>query len=280
MKKHLSTISPDCAVLLLAAAATVGCAGASDQNATADQEGSVETAPAGINGTLLHRATVGADHVVELYEFERGVTALREALHIDQWETARFMNRNAFGTLADVYLELHPDAAEIPSAIREADQRAAERQIARQTSTLKRGRDERELEPPSGAPVAQRALLSVAPACSTTDYYNDGWGADWFLQNFCGPDDWCPTNAGQINTGRYPRFRRWFQMEGDFNVAGHVTAWWWDWHWYGFDDREVLFEYDIAPRWVESWNFCCTDDDYEIRGESPCNRAHAARKPY
>ena len=165
-----------------------------------------------------------------------GLVAIRESLSIDNGEQPVLDGSWTFDSLADVFTKLNPDAKSMPSTILEADQRAAELRTreARQRAMRPIGATavpshEPSVEAPAeGFGVATKGGSSVAAAAScSADAYNDGWGANWFLDRFCnaGAFRWCPTNKGWANTSEHKsNWTRWSQMEGDFNLPGHISS--------------------------------------------------------
>jgi hypothetical protein len=263
-------------MIVLFALSGVGCITAPDSpdielnsKAQSSQLGSVPKIGY-INGTHLYSKTLGEDHIVSLYEFGPGVTAIRESLSMDNGENPVVDSMNSFRFLADVYTELNSSAKEIPAVILEADARAA------QTAASA-------VMPNATLPSAEDGFrLSSGPrvetACSA-DLTNDGWSGNWFLNNYCntGAFRYCQANFAWVDSGTFSRsWASWRQMEGDFNLPGHIHG---D---HAFCDRgpfgigacgwQIItdFEYDVLPRHIEIWTWNSGSSNAHVAGSSQC----------
>jgi len=231
-------------------------------------------AATGIHGTLLYTKTIGPLHAIDFYEFGAGVTAVHESLSIDNGEVPVIRSKVPFPSLADVYMELNPESKGVPTDVLEADRRAA---------LLPQVTESQAVAPVSHvSPVAQEIASGASGTCSG-DYYNDNYGASWFLNNFCtqGNFRWCPTNTGWTDSGRFSlNWAQWNQMEGDFNLPGHITGW-------HYDCIRILgvntgcysggndFDYDVIPRRIETWTWS-NASRVEVHGSSQCGHDHTA----
>jgi hypothetical protein len=229
----------------------------------------------GIQGTRLYVKELGAGHHIEFYDFGEGHTAVHESKSMDDKQTAVLDVPYLYGSLADVYAKLNPGAEAVPEAILKADEDAALQRAAVRVNTAEF------LSPRAAGEDGNKpmALAKTAESCSQ-DGYGDGWGGDWFLNQFCttGNFRYCQKNFGWATSGEYSAsWSSWRQMEGDFNVRGHMTGsiirvnWFW-----GESPRTGLFDYDVLPRHYEIWTFTDGKDRYSIKGTSPCGHLHVA----
>jgi hypothetical protein len=247
----------------------------------------------GIYGTALYAKTVGPDHVVDFYEFGAGKFGIRESLSVDNGEVPILDGAWKFDSLADVYKRLNPAASEVPATILEADGRAVElrSRLARQNALRPVPANATSSSPPvAGEPAAGpvgaspkgESFVAAAANCSG-DAYGDNWGENWFLDRYCnaGGFRWCPTNKAWANSGDYSAgWSSWRQMEGDFNVRGHILADriscddYWLFTSCGF--RTLIIDHDVLPRHIETWTYNDGNDVFSFRGSSQCGHQHTA----
>jgi hypothetical protein len=230
---------------------------------------------------------MSSSHVIELYEFGPGVTAVRESLAVDSGEPIMMDTLHGARSLADVFVALSPEAEEVPAAVLEADARTARVDPALvPPSELTRSSSEfSELSVPSGelADVG-RAISGVAATTCSADVLKDGWGGDWFLGKYCTTGSFrdCIKNKGSATVGDFSRpWASWRQMEGDFNLPGHIAGG----HWYCDSPLpgiiacgwryKVDFDYDVLPRRIEIWNWA-PSSHADVRGDSQCGHLHVA----
>src|SRR5439155_4634437 len=89
---------------------------------------------------------------------------------------------------------------------------------------LERPRPSIASEPEGGA--ARGHGVTPQLACSD-DGFGGNWGANWFVNNYCnaGGFRWCRTNLGWARSNDFSAgWTSWRQMEGDFNLPGHLFA--------------------------------------------------------
>jgi hypothetical protein len=284
MKPHRTSIRTVALIPLASSLLSIGCSSAPQSTGGSEPPASTEpataanetktSAAAGIHGTLLYAKTVGPLHAIDFYEFGAGVTAVHESLSIDNGEKPIVHSKVPFPSLADVYMVLNPESTGVPSEVLEADRRAA---LLPQVS-------ESQAASPVGhvSPVTQEIASGASGNCSS-DYYNDNYGASWFLNNFCtqGNFRWCPTNNNSTDSGRFSlHWAQWNQMEGDFNLPGHITGWHYDCIFFfgvnqGCYSNGNDFDYDVIPRRIESWTWN-NASRVEVHGSSQCTHDHTA----
>lgn len=276
-------------VSLAAGLLALGCGAApeSSENGSADPgdpaagtpavDGQSIAVPNGqINGTLLYSKMLGKDHIVAFYEFTPGVTAIYESLFIDSGEVSVMNPEHTFSSLAQFYAKLNPDAATPPTKILEADVRS-EKLMAEQQITG---------GPPAGEKRSDLAqgISSAADGTCSGDFFGDGWGGDWYLNRACtsGNFRWCKKNFAWADSGQFSRsWATWQQMEGDFNLRGHVKG---D-HWHCDSPipgiiacgwvNTVDFDFDILPRQQMAWAWNPSSNAH-VAGTSQCSHLHVA----
>jgi hypothetical protein len=201
------------------------------------------------------------------YDFGGGTAGVRESLSMDNGEKAVLDGIAAQASLTDIYLTLNPDAADVPQAILDADARtvrARAESVAEPDAVSERSESTTELN---------QAILSASASNCSADYFGDGWGGDWFLNNFCNQGNyrWCLKNLDWADSGegRHPWYS-WRQFEGDFNEHGHISGTRISCHWYGCDFRTTILDYDVLPRHYEIWTFTNGSDWISMHGRSTC----------
>jgi hypothetical protein len=232
---------------------------------------SANAATKGIHGTWLYRKTLGTDHILEMYELGPGATAVRESLSADGEQRPLLDSVGSFRTLGELFRKLEPEAEEAPQAVLLADARAAG--LARSLGPTDGDRQpsaESGISPPIAADVS----------CSA-DYYGDGWGADWFENNYCNAGSFRYCNAKNVSSawinGNFS-WMSWRQFEGDFNLPGHIDGW----HQIPCTGQcrspyqiIVDFDYDVLPRHIEIWTYS-PSVKRQIEGSSQCNHLDVA----
>jgi hypothetical protein len=251
---------------LAIAAGLSGCLSDSDSN-TLPTETSAPTqnTPEGIYGSMLYAKDLGGEHRVEFYDFGDGNTAIRESGSMDESAKAVLPSLQ-ISSLQDAYQKLNPQSSSVPEAIRNAD-------LASMAKAWKPGASAEFTAAPA---TTRQALAKTAVQSCSPDYYADGWGGNWFNSNYCteGHFRWCQNNFGSAWSGEYSTsWSKWMQMEGDFNVAGHIHATVIRHHWYGDDFRTTLMDHDILPRRWEAWTQGGSDK-FSFTGSSPCGHTH------
>jgi len=264
---HAFPIRSGIALAALALSAGLsGCLSDSESNSVSpDASTPTQNTPAGIYGSMLYAKDLGGKHSVEFYDFGDGNTAIRESGSMDDPAKAVLPSLH-ISSLEDAYRKLNPQSASVPEAILKADQSSLPKAWKPGTSADF-----------TATPEAIRpALAKTAAVSCSADYYGDGWGGDWFKNSFCieGNFRWCQTNYGWANSGVYSHsWSKWMQMEGDFNVPGHVFATITRHHWYGDDAHVTLIDHDILPRRWEAWTEGGSDK-FSFQGTSPCGHLH------
>jgi hypothetical protein len=256
-----------------------GCATTPDTGQDSD---AIESLPSAnstrhINGTLLYAKTVGQEHAIEFYEFSPGAVAIHESLSMDSGEAAVIDSTRPFASLTAEYQKLNPGQTQVPAALVAADHRAAQLVASAAMPGV--------MPPAAGDGAKLNMAPSSASGTCSGDVLADNWGASWFLDNFCnaGGFRYCQTNFGWVDSGTFSRsWASWRQMEGDFNLPGHIRGF----HW--FCDRGPFgiaacgwqtstdFEYDVLPRHVEVWNWNNGSSNAEVHGTSQCGHLHVA----
>jgi hypothetical protein len=228
----------------------------------------------GIRTTPLYAKHLGPDHVVELYDFGTGGVAVRESYSIDGGDAPFVRTMGAIQSLAHVYKQLEPTASSPPASIMEADRVSALR------------RSEAVATPPvlpAPASPAEDPTSTVSAPLSTcsADLFGDGWGGDWFINNFCnqGSFRWCQKNWYRANSGWFrDSWTTWRQLEGDFSNPGHITGEHYEQHWYTFETYTSItvdFDYDVLPRHIEEWVWNGSALSL-VMASSPCNHLDVA----
>ena len=239
-----------------------------------------------INGTLLYSTEPRPGHLVEFYDFGDGATAVHESFPMDIGGTGIMEDKADPVDLASVFHLLNPKTAIVPDQILAADLRAkqaAEAHAKVRADNAKINAPISELPPePSSLESGDGQLLS-ATNCSD-DFYGDNWGVEWFYSNVCNERNIriCHTNkATDTYTGKSSSLR-YKQMEGDFNVAGHMTGL----HWTencclilvcdcGLT-QHTDFDLSVRPRHVEMFTYTTSAFARRITATSPCGHAHTA----
>lgn len=253
----------------------------------------VEKTEGAINGTLLYATEARPGHLVEFYDFGNGSTAIHESYAMELGGAGFMEDKASPDDLASVYRLLNPKETVVPTAILAADARAKrfvqDRAALVAAEAAKRGMsiDQIVKEPALELPARERnispILSAAASNCSPTDFYDDNWGVEWFYDNVCNERNIriCHTNrftdqyTGKSSSLRYK------QMEGDFNVAGHMKGrtgsdqccFLWcdcgiDWH--------TDFDISVRPRHVEMFTYTRSAQYRDIDATSPCGHAHTA----
>jgi hypothetical protein len=274
---------PELLAALLAASlgAVVGCEPDNGGNATDPGQGPVSSDQVmigshGSKATVIYEKAVEPGHKVQFWDFGGGTHAVREVLSVDRKQNRVMGDGQKITTLAAVFAQLNPGSKQVPQAIIEADKRMA---VA--------AAEARPSPPPSAASMSSRssaappAGLLAADDCSE-DAFQDNWGDQWFRDQYCGDTtplrNWCATNWGHASTGEHRRNdQMWFQMEGDFNVAGHSHATIIRCHFIiGCDPREDFGNQDVDPRTILYWHWSDQADTLGFEGDSPCGHGHAS----
>ncbi len=273
-----------CLCMLLFSSVAMGCGAAPESAGGADRDPAATT---GIFGTALYKKNVGPDHVVAFYEFDPGTVAVHESFSVDEGERPLLDGSWTFHSLGDVYKQLNPDTKDVPSHILDADRRVADVRASEAREYALHRTAARPVPPPDTPPMSaaagERAFFSTAATTCSGDGFGDNWGETWFLNNFCnaGGFRWCPTNRTWANSGEYSAaWTSWRQMEGDFNLPGHISGTRISctdyWIYTSCGPRTIYMDYDVLPRHVESWTFSDGNDRFAFAGTSQCGHQHTA----
>ena len=226
-----------------------------------------------VNGTLLAEIPVSEGYTVSFWDFGQGVFAFKESLSADA-KASPEITLDDFATdgasLSSIYeglagADLDPgvlkvfNKADLQMKVMEQQRTAVKELIADNASA-------------SGAALDEGN--KSASACSG-DYYNDQWGARWFLDRYCteGGFRWCPTNRTWAYSGTQKT--KWFKtcgMAADFDIGARLKGQ----HWHNGAWR-TDWDYTIPARRVECWTY--TGTGYRqawVWGLSPCQRIHAS----
>jgi hypothetical protein len=254
------------AATLALAAGLSGCLSDSESAPTPPADSApTQNTTEGIYGSMLYAKDLGGDHRVEFYDFGDGNSAIRESGSMDGSAKAVLPSMQ-ISSLEDAYRKLNPQTANIPEAIQKADLAAA-------AKVWEPGASPKFTTTPE---ITSPALAKTASQSCSGDAYGDGWGGNWFNSNYCteGNFRWCHNNSGSAWSGEYSTsWSKWMQMEGDFNLAGHIHATVIRHHWYGDDFRTTLMDHDILPRRWEAWTEGGSDK-FSFTATSPCGHAH------
>jgi hypothetical protein len=257
-----------------------------------------------ISPAPLYRKELGPDHIIELYD-----VGIREVFSLDNGESAFIDTSKPIAPLSDIYRKLNPGVTEIPPAIAEVDRHAEEvQEIAKY-----QGRPISTYSPTGASSTGsshKHPLTSAAALTCSGDNFDDNWSATWFLQNNCPaelappsncvppdpgegprcPWHWCKTNVGFGNSGDiYWADVHWTQMEGDFNLPGHITItrkphvcppWWQFWASCSWGSPVTWTDHDIAPRHIENWIIPARSEDiFNVASTSQCGHLDFAFAP-
>jgi len=260
-------------VVVVSSAVALGCGAAESASVDVDPAGSqgIDAEPSdfehGVRGTLLKSVALSEHHSIDFFELDSGGTIVRETYSMDIPTEPRLLRHKHSQGMAAIFQELRPDEV-VPVALLEADARDVIRKRAEAENELYAS-DEAD-EDVDVEPVRIRQAV----ACSA-DFYGDGWGGQWFLDNYCpgGPNSgrFCQANQSSYNSGAFDLQGDntvWLQFEGDFNRAGSVMM----------EHRSCLlfsctWEIDVwasvAPRKVGIW--WSSHSKQKISALSPCS---------
>jgi hypothetical protein len=207
-----------------------GCGGPSDESRSGvNNAGRADDD--GINGNLLYSLELTPVHRIDFYEFADGQTALRETYKAGDARTVlQPLSGKGLKTLTELYQHFAAPGASVPSAIREADVRAANSQrfnyapvtpVGRWVGRGASGDNVVRSSPVTDGLGQDRQGLS---ACSG-DFFGDNWGAQWFRDNYCNPigmENACITNHQEEVAYFTSCGLDYYQFEGDFDNIGSV----------------------------------------------------------
>lgn len=245
-----------------------------------------------VDADLLAEVEIEEAHTLEFYEFEPGELAVIETFNADLSESV-LPPPNEVEELNVLDTWIAVTDADIPDPLFEAQDRLLVREAELSTQAVL------DPEPASADPDAASAteLNASVPqatpeASCAPDYYNDNYGASWFMGNYCnaGAFQNCQTNWAGFNTYRFTS--TWFRfnvMAADFQTSARM--------WGGtsvphtacspFIGCDTFYfdhpQYDlyIGPRQVKAVQYYSTGVRYgHGAGNLPCRRIHAAELSY
>lgn len=276
--------------MVVLASALVGCSGAGGaggEEAAPDSTG--ESSIGSSQAKLIYSINVSERHKIQFFDYGYGVTGMAESLPVEEGP-AIFKDLNEEPhTLVELFRMARPNEA-VPEVLAATDARAAvikadfERQVAANPGLLHE--PDAAPEPPKGGENVGESQQAIV-ACSTTDYYNDNWGASWFDQNFGFYDFTYKCSGGFTDVKK--AFNKssvtlienpysgqvWKQMEGDFNRAGWTTGYLRS---IGLGSSFYLWNHAVDPRivWIHNVNPTTVGARNEVSGSSPCGHMHYA----
>jgi hypothetical protein len=254
-------LTRDVLVLAVSSALAVGCGSAEsapvEQHPATSQQSDLDPPgfEHGVRGTLLESIVLSEDHRIDFFELTSGGTLMREEYSLDIPTEARLSELKDLDGMASVFRALRPNEV-VPVALLEADARDALRRRSETENGLYASVETDEDADVEDAPIFTPA--QALPPCSA-DEYGDGWGGQWFLDNYCGSGPgaykWCWANGGSYVTGGFdvPHTLVWTQFEGDFNRSGsfmleHRSCGLFSCNW------EVDIWDPVPPRKVRAWS--------------------------
>ncbi|CCH52672.1 hypothetical protein BN8_01688 [Fibrisoma limi BUZ 3] len=247
-------------------------------------------AVAGVVGDTLTVIDYGDGSFVGFYEFSPGEVAIRQsaiAAPKPGQQNARVAASLQISAKLDRLSEQNQSLVEIYKAIAPAPQEATIKRLAEAQIRLTKAKsadqstpiDLGELPPPDRP--ADASARSAAGGCSV-DYYNDNYGAQWFIDNYINENRFrkAMTNEqyARIRTvndsytkvaAMAPDFATGIRFSGErflpcpiFGIGGGCR---WESRW----------SFDIAPRGVEVWNIYSSKVySSTAAGYDPCRRVH------
>ena len=223
-----------------------------------------------VEGDLLYERTIAPGHTVQMWDFGNGSHGIREQTSLDQPHQAIFRNV-AIQSLADAFARLNPEIKLIPTDLLAADRRAE------QARSLRPERAPASVPEPTSAPNS----AAIQSAACSADAYGDNWGAQWFESNWCGGlplANTCRTNWQNFATGdRRRNHHQYHQMEGDFNVPGHIVVTLIQCTLFrGCTKKRDVVNQPVAPRTIVTWSWVDSADTVSFSGFSRCGHGHAS----
>jgi len=261
----------------------IGC-GAAPQST-----GGSDPAPAS-QGTAspIYTTSLGADHVINFYEFGEGNPVATEVYSMDTGDQGFLKTHGPFHSLTEMYKALNPGSQDVPAAILEVDARNALIPPAARAAAAAA-----QNQPEAHVSALGPEVQAAATGCSS-DELGDDWGASWFVTNFCNANtthNFCSTNQGATEWDDFfSSFVTWEQMEGDFNLPGltqgshlNCTWAWWLQQWQcpfitgspfvAQSGLTIDVNQPLAPRHILDWVWQPSVGSYH-RGSSQCGHSH------
>jgi hypothetical protein len=224
-----------------------------------------------INGTLLHSIAYSPDHSIEFYDFGEGAVGARERQSVGSETILDTVARPS--SLTDLYRLVAPNS-QVPQAIVAADARVAEynRRFPVTADAVENSIPEEMAQPPAGS-EEQIDQLSQASVLCSADFFGDGWGGQWFIDNFATSADFrnLGTNTDFAWWSTTYEWFRWKTMNGDFNVNGHTTG---KRNQFPYPTPRILWDYDILPRDIEIWTIGPGSYWKYANASNPCFHTH------
>lgn len=231
----------------------------------------------GVNGELLHTIRPAEGHTVDFYKLRHGHTAILEQHLADQPTLMQGMEHP--DSLSTVFRALRPGEI-VPEALVAADRYSEDMRKAGELISLEERGAPDLVQPRSTSSEGDIATQSQALTSCSGDAFGDGWGGQWFLDNFCNKGNFrfCTKNISQMAREVNGSFT-WFQFEGDFANAGHMDTW----HYHCvhlpffscIPELEWDFSSDIQPRQWIGWTYT-SGGGHGGRGKSACTHMDLA----
>jgi len=225
-----------------------------------------------VDGELIHRLTVSENHVVEFYQLSDGMTFVHESMPADSNEIPLMDSVEGGANLSDAFMAMRPDAAEVPESLLRADkirEEAAAHFDNRQIAAPLTQQIDSEAQHLAGDYSAQ---LNCSP-----DYYQDGWGEQWFLNNYCieGMFRMCDGNWTAMHVSGAVPWYKWTGMAADFWYGAQMFG--------GYTQNGTYrpyFSFPVQPRYI-NWVYFNPGTplsfDVHIEGDfANCPRVHYA----
>lgn len=242
-------------------------------------------------GIKLAHIAIDSGVFVSFWELTPGEIGIRHSARIptkgdQQSASMRLSNQMDIliekgATAVDIYQSLA--RTQKPDEL-EALKKAVDRQQAREQALATKEKDKTSAQlTKEAAGENDNASKGKRLEACTGDYYDDNFGAQWFLDRFCteGSTKICKTNQKWYNSGT--RKTKWFKtyaMAADFEASCTLNVFyydeicgflWTDCEWYRFPKYTI----EVAPRTVEGYIITSTGNyESEAQGQSPCRRVH------
>ncbi|MBC7922696.1 MAG: hypothetical protein H7Z75_16580 [Ferruginibacter sp.] len=226
---------------------------------------------------------------VGFHEFAPGEVAIRHSRTAPKpgRQNARLSASLQISSKLDLMSEKGQSLVAIYRAIASAPDQATINRLAQAQARLTQAKAERDSTPPlpfpAELPGSKRteggSARTEATGC-TADYFNDNYGAQWFIDNFISENKFrrsrtnvpqaCYQTANDSWTkvvAMAPDFETGIHFSGErLECYGFLCL---SWHWV------PRWSFDIAPRGVEDW-YIYSDKTYQSRahGYNPCQRVH------
>jgi hypothetical protein len=223
---------------------------------------------------------------VSFHEFSPGDVAIRHSHHLSTRPgegNSRQMASAQISSKLDALSDQHQSLVDMYRALVTAPDAQAISRLTSAQARLVQAKAEQQTAPPdeldSLSRQANTGTQAVAAGC-TPDYYNDNYGAQWFIDNFVNVNKFRRSQTNRIKAGYHTVNDDWTKvvaMAPDFATGIHFSGERYEcygflctkWHWV------PRWSFDISPRGVEEW-YIYSNKAYRSRakGYSPCQRVH------